>query len=171
MSPSDVDALAALAAAQAVRLRAAAAAVRQHASSLVYHPVTRKRPRTPPEALTALDDVEAAVAEVQRGTGARDAAVAALRDSDPRGAALAQQAAEVDRTAQVVVASIGVLRPLLTGGEDATLDAPYGHGAPRRHHPGALATMVAERAEMLAQALDLTAVLAANIARATARGT
>lgn len=40
--------------------------------------------------------------------------------------------------------------------EPASLDAPYGHGAPRRVHPGAQCTWVAERAEELA--IDLSAV-------------
>jgi len=64
---------------------------------------------------------------------------------------------------QVTAAALEMLRGILATPDGAALDAPYGSSAPRRHHPGALCTIVAERAEGLATALETVAVLKANV--------
>jgi hypothetical protein len=72
---------------------------------------------------------------------------------------------DVDQGAQLTAAAITVLRDVLavTDTDGATIDAPYGRGAPRRQHPGALCTIVAERAETLARALESLAIISANL--------
>lgn len=152
MDAATPDVLAAALAAQATRLRQAATLLRRHAGHLTYHPVTARRPQPSPELLAALAEVEVVVRDVQQ---AHD---------------LHRDHAAVDRGAQVVLAALEVLRPMLgpngPAGDDATLDAPYGVSAPKRHHPGALCTIVAERVEGLAGALEVAAIAMANRGRA-----
>jgi hypothetical protein len=65
-----------------------------------------------------------------------------------QGHAAAREAARLTRAAMQIFEQ-AVLHP-----ETAALDAPYGHSAPRRVHPGAQCTWVAERAEGLATELS-----------------
>jgi hypothetical protein len=129
---------AAAAAALAERLRRAAVVLRRQAGGLHYHPMTGRHPASSPELEAALAGIEQAVVEVRRAHAA------------------------VDHAAQVVAAALTALRAILKAPDAATLDAPYGRSAPVRHHPGALCTIVAERVEELARALDYAAILAAN---------
>jgi hypothetical protein len=155
---------AAAAAQQAHRLRQTAVALRRLAGAMKYHPVTRQRPE-PPAALTgALEVLEQVLNEMHRGAAERAEDQAVL---DARGVALAARIRAghevLEQQAQVMGVTLEVLRALLTAGDDAALDAPYGRSAPRRHHPGALCTIVAERAEDLARAIETLAVLKANV--------
>jgi hypothetical protein len=167
-TPADVSA--ASAAAQAIRLRRAAARIRLRAGHLTYHPTTDRRPRPGPELLAALAEVEQVVNDIQQGAEerAREAFAASRAAGGAQGEALHRGHAAVDQGTQVVLAALGVLRSVLGigGGDDsATLDAPYGSSAPSRHHPGALCTIVAERVEALARALEVVAIIQANLER------
>ncbi len=152
----------------AVRLEAAAAVVRRHAGGLRYHPQTGMT--TPPviEMWQALDHLREILARLPvwveafaREDAAGDSPAALppeVVEGPPRLVALA------DALRSALEALDGVLkRP-----ERAALDVPYGLGAPRRPHPGALATWVAERAEALARELATQAVLRANLTVPTA---
>lgn len=160
---------AAAAAARAVRLRRAAVRIRLHAGRLTYHPATQRRSPPAPELLEALAEVERVVSEIQQGTKGRgQEELAASSAPGAHTEALYRSHADVDEGTQVVLAALGVLRGVLgTGGpaDGATMDAPYGRSAPIRHHPGALCTIVAERVESLARALETAAVIQANMAR------
>ncbi len=153
------------ASAQAERLRHAAVALRRLAGALKYHPMTGQTPRPTPELTGALDAMGQVLNELQRGAAER-ADEEVLFTS--RGEAAARQVRQahlgVDQGAQVTAAAIEVLRRVLTDRDGSTLDAPYGHGAPSRHHPGALCTIVAERAEGLGRALESLAITKANLA-------
>jgi hypothetical protein len=129
--------------ARAARLRRVATAIRHAAGRLTYHPLTGRHPDPSPGLLDALTDLEQVVSDIQQGAGGHG----------------------FDESAQVVLAALNVLRGVLAASNDASLDAPYGHGAPRRHHPGALCTIVAERAEDLAHSLEAEAIATANRAR------
>ncbi|MDR7475462.1 MAG: hypothetical protein QN175_10705 [Armatimonadota bacterium] len=151
----------------AVRLEAAAAVVRRHAGGLRYHPHTGIT--TPPgiemrqalaymrESLTRLPVwVEAFAREDSAGTPS--VLPAEVVEGPPRLVALAD----------ALRSALEALEGVLTQPERATLDAPYGLGAPRRPHPGALASWVAERAEALARELAMQAILRANLTLPTA---
>lgn len=72
-------------------------------------------------------------------------------DDIQRGHATAREAARLLRSA-LEIFDRSVMHP-----ETASLDAPYGSGAPNRVHPGAQCTWVAERAEWVARELaDVT---------------
>ena len=145
------------------RLRHAAVLIRRHASRLTYHPVTGERPRPGPELLGALAEVDHVVRDVQRGAAGRaqeEVAVSGVPDAQAAQLRLAHGA--VEQGAQAVLAGLDVLRRVLGTADGASVDAPYGSGAPRRQHPGALSTLVAERVEGLAEALDVAAIVGAN---------
>lgn len=146
MSHRSPDEQAVWLAARAARLRGIATAIRHAAGRLTYHPLTGRHPDPSPDLLDALTDVEQAANDIRQGAGGH----------------------RLVEGAQVVLAALNVLRGVLAASNGASLDAPYGHGAPRRHHPGALCTIVAERAEDLAGSLEAEAVATANRARRSA---
>lgn len=164
MSHPFSDERAASSATLAGRLRAAATVIRRHAGSLTYHPAARQTP-------TASSDLEAAFAEVERLVREiREGATERTADEGAPGAANAAEPlrrahADLDRTAEAVVSTLAVLRGMLGAPDEASLDAPYGRGAPRRHHPGALCTILAERLEYLAHVLQTSTILKANLYR------
>jgi len=146
------------------RLRQSAVVLRRLAGTMKYHPITGQRSE-PSAALTdALDAAAQVLNEIQRGAAER-----AEEESffDARGEAIATQIRagheSLEQRAQVTAAAIEVLRTVLATQDGEALDAPYGGSAPRRHHPGALCTIVAERAESLALALETVAILKVNI--------
>jgi hypothetical protein len=169
MSQMPADQRAAAAVALATRLRRAAATIRREAGALSYHPQTGRRPEVPQALAAALDEVERTVRDVQRGAQERAADEAALLAAGAARPDHVRRAnAGIDTAAQVVVVAAEVLRTVLPGESDATVDAPYGAGAPRRHHPGAMATILAERVEELARTVEMAAVVRANLDRAAA---
>ncbi|MDR7418220.1 MAG: hypothetical protein QN178_04845 [Armatimonadota bacterium] len=159
------DTRAAAAMALAGRLRQAAVVIRRHARGLTYHPMTGARPEPAPALLAALGDVEAAVKNTQLGADER-AREEVAADGHAQVASLRAGHAAVEQAAQVVLAALEVLRDVLGARDAASVDAPYGHSAPVRHHPGALCTVVAERVEELARALETVTIEKANLARA-----
>ncbi|MGQ0570981.1 MAG: hypothetical protein ACT4P5_15880 [Armatimonadota bacterium] len=147
-------------------MRRAAVTIRRLAGRLTYHPATGRRPHATPELVDALAAIETVIRELQQGAEARARDEDALATAgDVRVNQIHLGHAAVDQGAQTVLAAIGVLGTVLYPSEGASIDAPYGHGAPRRHHPGAMCTIVAERVESLAQALDTIAILKANLDR------
>jgi len=171
--PESIVERAAAEAARAARLRRAAVTLRGQAATLKYHPATGQKPRAGAELTAALDTMTQILNDLQRAAAQRadDAASAAAATA---AAALAERAeasaravrqahADVDQGAQVTAAAIEVMRRVLADSNGATIDAPYGHHAPRRQHPGALCTIVAERAEGLARSLESLAILTANL--------
>ncbi len=163
--PSTTAQRAVAAAAQAGRLREAARTLRRLSGTIKYHPTTDVKPLPTAELTGALEAIEQVLNEIQRSAGERadeETAFSAFGDAAARQIRLGGEAME--RGAQVAGAAIEVLRGVLSASNGATLDAPYGHGAPRRHHPGALCTIVAERAESLAAALETSAIAKVNLA-------
>jgi len=167
MSPAFPDARAAEAADQARRLRAAAATIRRLSRGLRYHPSIGQRPQPSPDLLSALEEIAQVVEDVRRGADGRAGEERALVEAagDAVEAVRAGHAA-VEKGAEVTLAALSALRGLFQRLDEASLDAPYGRGAPTRHHPGALCTMVAERAESLALALETVTIRKANLQRA-----
>jgi hypothetical protein len=163
--PSEIAQRAVAAVRWARLLREAAGTLRHHAANVKFHPLTGQRPQPAPPLLEALQRLEQAVREIQQASGellVTDADLGACGDGARRELQAAREAGA--RGAQITAAAAQVLREVLLHPDGATLDAPYGHGAPRRHHPGALCTLVAQRAEELAAALETGAVLAVNLA-------
>jgi len=149
----------------AQRLRSASVVFRRYAGELKYHPQTGIQGRVGPD----LHDA----ALVLRGTLAAIAAVAAgwdeevgwLRSRDPQAPVdEVQRAHDAAREGvRLARAALDVFEQAALHPEPASLDAPYGHGAPRRVHPGAQCTWVAERAEELAVALSSVTLRKENL--------
>ena len=161
---SAVAARAVAAAAHARRLREAGRGLRRLSGAVKYNPLTGERPVLSPELDHELAVIEEIVNEIQQGAGDRGDDESALAT---HGDAVAQQIRDgheaVARETQAAAAAVAVLRSILSTPENARLDAPYGLGAPKRHHPGALCTIVAARAENLAAALESTAIATLNL--------
>ncbi len=152
--------------AQAARLQQAAITIRRQAGHLTYHPMTGQRPHAGPELLEALASVEQIVKEIQRAAGERAGDEVAAASSGQAGVEHMRFGhAAVDQGVAAVATVVDVLRSALASPDGAVLDAPYGRGAPAGHHPGALCTMIAERVERLARALEIAAIVKANLGR------
>ena len=140
----------------AQRLRDASVTFRRYAGELKYHPQTGIQGHAGedlPAAAAAIRDVLDEVEAIARQWNEE---IIWLRSQNARmpmedvhqGHTRVREAIRLVRTA-LDVFSRAALHP-----EPASLDAPYGHGAPRRVHPGAQCTWVAERAEELAVELS-----------------
>lgn len=132
-------------------LSATAAVFRRHAGELKYYP-QMAQPRPVDEDLVgAVDAMRETLAAVTSVAGKWDEEITWMRSVDPktpvddiqRGHAAAREAARLLKAA-LDIFDRAALHP-----EAASLDAPYGAGAPKRVHPGAQCTWVAERAEAL----------------------
>lgn len=136
----------------AQRLRAVAAVFRRYAGELKYHPQVGVEGHIGQDLLDAAADLGGKLNAINAVTSRWDEEISWLRARDAqmpiediqRGHAAAREAARLTRAALQIFEQ-AVLHP-----ETAGLDAPYGHSAPRRVHPGAQCTWVAERAEGLA---------------------
>src|SRR3972149_9009175 len=133
-------------AARPVLLRRAAVMLRGQAGTLKYHPATGQKPRAGPELTAALDTMAQVLNDLQRGAAQRaddEAAIAARSGATVR--AVRQAHMDVDQGGQLTGAAIAVLRGVLADTDGATIDAPYGRGAPPRPPPPALAAPLAAR--------------------------
>lgn len=138
------------------RLREAAVVFRRHAGEMKYHPQTGLVGRIGKDLLDAAMALRDALGAVTAATTRWDEEVAWLRAIDPaapvddvqRGHTAAREAASVAK------AALEIFERAALDPERAALDAPYGHSAPRRVHPGAQCTWVAERVEDLARELS-----------------
>ena len=146
---------------EAERLLASAAVVRRHAGALRYHPARGLASPPRPELAAAIAGLRESLARIEKWMPAfaeADAASAAdlweLRDADRR----------LRVQSDLIRSALDVLERALAQPERVPLDAPYGLGAPRRVHPGAQATWVAERAEALARELATQSVLRETLA-------
>jgi len=126
---------------------------RRCAGELRYHPQTAM-PTSPPEELVqAAQTMREILGAISAAMARWDEEVVWIRSLDParpvdeiqRGHAAGREAARLLK-ATLEVFDRAALHP-----EVAPLDAPYGAGAPRRVHPGAHCTWVAERADALAR--------------------
>jgi hypothetical protein len=137
-------------------LEAAAVVFRRHAGALKYHPQTGVEGTIGADLLAAAAAARERLAAVATLAARWDEEITWLRTVDAlipvddiqRAHAAAREAIGLLRGA-LEIFDRAVLHPEL-----AHLDAPYGTGAPRRVHPGAQCTWVAERAEGLARALS-----------------
>lgn len=154
----------------AQRLREISRVFRRYAGELKYHPQTGLQGHVGQDLLdaaAALRDVLEAVA----GLSARwDEELAWLRQRDPQAPVeeVQREHAEAREAARLTRAALEVFEQAVTRPETASLDAPYGAGAPRRVHPGAQCTWVAQRAEQLATTLSAVTLHKENLLLARA---
>ena len=136
----------------AQRLRDTSVIFRRYAGELKYHPQTGIQGHIGQDLLDAAATMRDVLDEVEALARQWSEEIAWLRSQNSRmpmedvhqGHTAVRAAIRLVRTA-LDVFSRAALHP-----EHASLDAPYGHGAPRQVHPGAQCTWVAERAEKLA---------------------
>ena len=149
----------------AQRLREASVMFRRYAGELKYHPQTGVQGRIGRDLLDAAAVVRDTLSEVDAITRRWDEEIAWLRSLAPRLQMedIHQGHAAVRDAVRLVRAALDVFSQAALHPETASLDAPYGHGAPRRVHPGAQCTWVAERAEELAVRLSSVALLKENL--------
>lgn len=149
----------------AQRLREAAAVFRQYAGELRYHPQTGVEGHIGQDLLDAAAAFREVLAAIAGMAVRWDDEVAWLLSLDAHMMLDDVQNAHVAvrDAVRLVGAALDIFEQAVLHPETATLDAPYGHGAPRRVHPGAQCTWVAERAEELAVALSSVTLRKANI--------
>ncbi len=146
-------------------LRTAARVFRRYAGELKYHPQTGLQGTIGLDLMDAASRMRDAVAAITTLASRWDQELMWLRSVIPncpadelqRGHAAAREALARLRAALEIFHRV-VLEP-----ERASLDAPYGAGAPRRVHPGAQCTWVAERADGLARELSSATLLKENL--------
>lgn len=149
----------------AQRLRDALVVFRQYAGELKYHPQTGLQGHIGGDLISTTAAIREMISAVGTIAGRWDEEITWLRSLDAampvdaiqRGHATAREAVRLLK-ATLDVFDRAVLEP-----ESASLDAPYGNGAPRRVHPGAQCTWVAERAEGLARELSNVSLLKENL--------
>jgi len=137
-------------------LQSVAAVFRRHAGTLKYHPQFGVQGTVGADLVAAASAARGHATAVATLAARWDEEITWLRTVDPlwplddvqREHAAAREAVGLLRAA-LEIFDRAVLHP-----ETAHLDAPYGAGAPRRVHPGAQCTWVADRAEGLALALS-----------------
>ncbi len=140
----------------AQRLRADAAVFRRWAGEIRYIPQTGVQTPMDPELRSAADDLRGALDAVAALAARWDEEITWMRSLDrrmpvddiQRGHAQAREALRLLR------AALDLFTRVITAPERTPLDAPYGAGAPKRVHPGAQCTWVAERADTLARELS-----------------
>lgn len=136
-------------------LQAAATIFRRYAGTLKYHPQVGGRAPVGEDLLQAAARLRDTLGPVTSAASHWDEEITWMRalgstmpvDDIQRGHAAAREGARLLRAALDIFDRV-VLHP-----ETAPLDAPYGSGAPKRVHPGAQCTWVAERADGLAREL------------------
>ena len=139
-------------------LRATVVVFRRYAGELKYHPQGGVEGRIGQDLVDAAARLRELLSTLSALTARWDEETSWLRARDAQmpieeiqqGHAAAREAARLTRAALQIFEQ-AVLHP-----ETVALDAPYGHSAPRRVHPGAQCTWVAERAEGLA--IELSSV-------------
>ncbi len=152
----------------ASRLREAGTVFRRYAGELRYHPQTGIEGSIGPDLEQAAATMRDAFSAVSTLASRWDEEITWLRRLNPmlpvddiqRGHASAREAIRLLRAALEIFERVA--RP-----EGATLDAPYGAGAPRRVHPGAQCTWVAERADGLAREISTVTLRKENLVLAT----
>lgn len=140
----------------AQRLRADAAVFRRWAGDLQYFPQTGVQTPVDPSLSAAADDLRKAVETIASLVARWDEEITWLRSFDrtvpvddiQRGHAESREALRLAR------AALDVFTSVIANPERLPLDAPYGTGAPKRVHPGAQCTWVAERADTLAREIS-----------------
>jgi len=155
--------------AEALRLaedvRQAARVFRRHAGELKYHPESGLEGGVPADLTAAAVRMRSLVTAASAIVGRWDQELIWIRAIDPdspadelqRGHSAAREALTQLR------AAVEVFDRAIAERERASLDAPYGAGAPRRVHPGAQCTWVAERADSLARELSTVTLQKENL--------
>lgn len=150
------------------RLRRAAASLRERAARIKHNPATGLAPGGISDLPALLENADQLLSAVQKGADERSRDEAAAGDTqggsgrNTGAETIRARHAVIEQNAQEASAAVAVLRELLRSPGGAALDAPYGHGAPLRHHPGAICAIIAERVESLAGALEAAAIIKAN---------
>lgn len=149
----------------AQQLRKISAIFRRYAGELKYHPQTGVQGHVGQDLLDAAAALRGTLDAIAAITERWDEEIAWLRSLDAQMPAddLQREQAEAREAARLTRAALQIFGQAALHPEPASLDAPYGHGAPRRVHPGAQCTWVAERAEGLAVALSSVTLRVENL--------
>jgi hypothetical protein len=137
----------------AQRLRAAAAVFRRGAGELRYFPQTGAQTPVDPELREAAADLQRTAESIAALAGRWDEEITWLRSLDRTMPVddIQRGHADTREALRLVRAALEVFNLVVANPERVALDAPYGAGAPKRVHPGAQCTWVAERADALAR--------------------
>ncbi len=149
----------------AQRVRTVSPVFRRYAGELKYLPQKGIERPIGSDLTDAAATMREALSSVTALAAKWDQELTWLRSVDPncpadevqRGHAAAREGINLLRAALDIFNRV-VLTP-----ESAALDAPYGAGAPRRVHPGAQCTWVADRAESLARELSTVTLRKENL--------
>lgn len=134
-------------------LLATAQVFRRYSGELRYRPQVGVEGRIGADLLEAVKTMRDTLAAIHNAASRWDEEITWMRSLDPhmpvddiqRGHAAARDGMRLLRSA------LDIFERAIQHPEVAALDAPYGAGAPKRVHPGAQCTWVAERAEWVAR--------------------
>jgi hypothetical protein len=134
----------------------AAATFRRYAGKLKYHPQTGVEGTLGADLLEAAEALRGHLTAITALAARWDEEITRLRAVDPRIPVddIQRAHAGTREAASLLRAALEIFDRAVLHPELAHLDAPYGTSAPRRVHPGAQCTWVAERAEGLARAVS-----------------
>jgi hypothetical protein len=137
----------------AQRLRADAVVFRRGAGEMRYFPQTGAQTPVDPDLREAAADLQRTVEAVAALAGRWDEEITWLRSLDRTMPVddIQRGHAETREALRLVRAALEIFNRVVANPERLPLDAPYGAGAPKRVHPGAQCTWVAERADALAR--------------------
>ncbi len=146
-------------------IETSAVVFRRYAGELRYHPQTGVEGHVGDDLLQAAGALREALGSINALATRWDEEITWMRSIDrqmpvddiQRGQAASREAA------RLLAAALGIFDRAVLHPERAALDAPYGSSAPRRVHPGAQCTWVAERADGLAQELSNVTLRKVNL--------
>ncbi|MDQ7842611.1 MAG: hypothetical protein QN141_00775 [Armatimonadota bacterium] len=176
MTASNADDIARWRAAHAETLRLAralertAAIFRRCAGELRYHPQTGLSTPLPADLIQAAQAMRETLAAVSAAMARWHEEVTWIRSLDPARTVdeIQQGHAAGWEAARLLKATLEVFDQAVLHPEVAPLDAPYGTGAPKRVHPGAQCTWVAERGDALAREVADVTLRKENLLQALA---
>jgi len=149
----------------AQRLRVDAAVFRRGAGALRYYPQTGWQTPIDPELREAAADLHRTVEAAAALAGRWDEEITWLRSLDRSMPVddIQRAHAQTREALRLVRAALEIFNRVVANPERLPLDAPYGAGAPKRVHPGAQCTWVAERADTLAREISVVTLRKHNL--------
>jgi hypothetical protein len=149
----------------AAALQSGAAVFRRYAGRLKYHPHLGVEGTVGSDLLEAAAAMRREVTAISARAARWDEEITWLRTVDPAAPLddIQREHAAAREAAGLLRAALEIFDRAVAHPELASLDAPYGAGAPRRVHPGAQCTWVAERADGLARQLNEVTLRKANL--------
>lgn len=145
---------------------------RRYAGELRYRPQVGVEGRIGADLLEAAHTMRDTLAAIHTAASKWDEEITWMRSLDPRMPVddIQRGHAATREGMRLVRSALDIFERAVQHPETAALDAPYGTGAPKRVHPGAQCTWVAERAEWVAREIANVTLRKENVLLSIRRG-